>query len=453
MNEMLDLRGFLNDLEKMNEVIHIKEEVSVRYEVPAILEAFDGEKVVIFEKIAGFPFKIVGGICGTRERLYKALRVNQAEFYERLQHAITHPKKPKTVKDAPVKEVIEKAALGNIPILTHFERDAGPYVTSAVLYAQDSEEGLENVSVHRLLVLDDSHFAIRVVPRQLYQLCQLSREKGRKTIDVSISLGLHPAVLLAASAPINFGVSEFDVANNLMDGKLSLIKCEHVDAYAPSHAELVLEARISLSQKVTEGPFVGLTSTYDVQRQQPLVEVVGVMRRKNYIYQALLPAGSEHRLLMGMPQEVRIEEYGRNVVPSVTAINMTLGGCGWLHCAVSFEKFRDGDGKNVLMAIFAANPSIKHAIVVDADIDVYNMEQVEWAIATRFRGDKDLLIIPNTRVSSLDPTANQKLELGCKVGFDATKPFSKPNESFEIAKIPRSETVSKILTKYRDRGS
>jgi UbiD family decarboxylase len=127
---------------------------------------------------------------------------------------------------------------------------------------------------------------------------------------------------------------------------------------------------------------------------------------------------------------------------------MTLGGCGWLHCVVSFEKFRDGDGKNVLMAIFSANPSIKHAIVVDADIDPYDMKQVEWAIATRFRGDRDLLIIPNTRVSSLDPTADQKLELGCKVGFDATKPFSKPKENFEIAKNPRSEDVQKIVNKY-----
>jgi UbiD family decarboxylase len=446
---MLDLRGFLKDLEGMDEVVHIEEEVSAKYEVSAILEAFNGEKAVVFEEIAGFPVKIVGGVCGTRRRLYKALKVNQAEFYTRLQHAIAHPKKPQTVEDGPVKEVIEGAALGKIPVLTHYEKDAGPYVTSAVLYAQDSEEGIENVSIHRLLVLDDNHFAIRVVPRQLYRLCQLSREKGRNTIDVSISLGLHPAVLLAASAPINFGVSEFDVANTLMDEKLTLVKCKHVDAYAPANAELVFEARISLRQKATEGPFVDLTSTYDVPRQQPLVEVVGVMRRKNYIYQALLPAGTEHRLLMGMPQEVRIREYVRNVVPSIKAINMTLGGCGWLHCVVSFEKFRDGDGKNVLMAIFSANPSIKHAIVVDVDINVYDMEQVEWAIATRFKGDRDLLIIPNTRVSSLDPTADQKLELGCKVGLDATKPFSKPKENFEIAKNPRSEAVRKILKKYR----
>lgn len=148
---------------------------------------------------------------------------------------------------------------------------------------------------------------------------------------------------------------------------------------------------------------------------------------------------------MGMPQEVRVWEYVRNVLPTAKSVNMTLGGCGWLHCVVSVEKFRDGDAKNVLMSIFAANPSIKHAVVVDSDIDVYNMEEVEWAIATRFRGDRGLLLVSNVRVSSLDPVADQELELGCKMGIDATRPFSKPKEKFELAKIPQTPAVTRLL--------
>jgi UbiD family decarboxylase len=122
---------------------------------------------------------------------------------------------------------------------------------------------------------------------------------------------------------------------------------------------------------------------------------------------------------------------------------MTCGGMGWLHCVVSFEKFREGDPKNVLMAIFAAHPSLKHAIVVDSDIDPHNMEEVEWAIATRFRGDEDLLVIPNVRVSSLDPVSDQEKELGCKVGVDATRPLNK--EGFERPDIPVSKEVKKML--------
>jgi len=129
-------------------------------------------------------------------------------------------------------------------------------------------------------------------------------------------------------------------------------------------------------------------------------------------------------------------------------VNMTKGGMGWLHCVVSFEKFREGDPKNVLMAIFAAHPSLKHAVVVDSDIDPYDMQQVEWAIATRFRGDEDLMVIPHVRVSSLDPASDQERELGCKVGFDATRPLYKDPEGFRRGEIPVSDELKKILDRY-----
>ena len=220
---------------------------------------------------------------------------------------------------------------------------------------------------------------------------------------------------------------------------------------APADAELVLEGRLRLDEEVAEGPFVDLSGTFDIERQQPVVELVGAMHREDYVYQALLPSGSEHRLLMGMPREVRIWEYVRNVVPTVRGVNMTLGGMGWLHCVVSFEKFREGDPKNVLMAIFAAHPSLKHAVVVDSDIDPYDMEQVEWAVATRFRGDEDLLIIPKVRVSSLDPVSDQERELGCKVGVDATKPMGK--EGFDRPGIPVPDEITKLLERHASRGS
>ncbi len=265
------------------------------------------------------------------------------------------------------------------------------------------------------------------------------------SIDVSLSIGLHPAILLSAALPTPFGVSEFDVANSLLGGGLKLTKCKHIEALAPADSELVLECKILTNETDVEGPFVDLSGTFDVERRQPVAELVGIMHRKDYIYQALLPSGSEHRLLMGMPKEVRIWEYARNVVPTIRGVNMTVGGMGWLHCVVSFDKFRDGDPKNLLMAIFSAHPSLKHAVVVDSDIDPFNMEQVEWAIATRFRGDEDLLIVPNVRVSSLDPASDQEREMGCKVGIDATRPLYKDDASFKKPGIPRSENVKRII--------
>lgn len=448
---MSDLRKFMDGLEAKGDVIRIGEPLSPVYEAAAALKMFDAGKAVVFEKIKGHDTGAVGGVCGTRARILDGLGVEPQGLYERLQEAVRKPE-PCRVGDGPVKEVVlDDPSLSDFPVLTHFEGDPGPYITSGILYARSPDGSVENVSFHRLLVKDGKRMGIRVVPRHLYRLMQMAREAGMESMDVSVSIGLHPAALVAASSPAPFGTSEFEIANNLQGGGFRLTECEHVDALAPADAELVLEGRLRLDEYATEGPFVDLSGTPDIERRQPVVELVGAMHREDYVYQALLPSGSEHRLLMGMPKEVRIWEYVRNVVPTVRGVNMSLGGMGWLHCVVSFEKFREGDPKNVLMAVFAAHPSLKHAIVVDSDIDPYDMEQVEWAIATRFRGDEDLLVIPKVRVSSLDPVSDQEKELGCKVGVDATKPIG--GKGFEKPGIPVSDDVRRLLERYAPKGS
>ena len=445
---MSDLRGFLDDTDKMGELIRVKEELSTNFEISAGLLRFDAGKAVLFENVKGSGHMVVGGICGTRARILRGLGVEQKDLYTRLQQAIRNPTKCEIVKDGPVTEVVGDGDLTKIPILTHFNGDPGPFITSGILYAKSPDGKVENVSFHRLMVVDARKMTIRNVPRHLHRLTQLARQAGLKALDCSISLGLHPTVLLAASLPAAWGTSEFDVANNLLGGKLKLVRCRRVDALAPADAELVLECRIRLDEEADEGPFVDLSGTFDIKRRQPTVELVGVMHRRDYIYQALLPSGSEHMLLMGMPPEVRIWEYCMNVVPTVRGVNMTLGGNGWLHCVVSFDKVREGDPKNVLMAMFAAHPSMKHAVVVDGDIDPTNMRDVEWAMATRFKGDEDLLVVPNVRVSSLDPTADQQTELGCKVGFDATRPLGKPKEKFMKAENKVPDSVKAIFERY-----
>jgi UbiD family decarboxylase len=444
---LTDLRAFLKRVEDNGDLMRIGEELSPEYEISAALKRFDAGKVLLFENVKGHTHSVAGGVCGTRQRIMDALGVGPDQLYPRLLEATRSPKKCR-IGDGPVKEVVEEGDLRKLPILTHFDGDPGPYITSGIVYARSPDDEVENVSFHRFLVLDERKMTLRIVPRHLYRLTQLAKKEGLKSMDVSVSIGLHPTVLLAGSLPAPWGTCEFNVVNTLLGGKLKLTECEHVDALAPADAELVLECRLRLDQNVAEGPFVDQTGTFDVKRQQPLVELVGVMHREDYIYQGLLPSGSEHMLLMGMPPEVRIWDYVRNVVPTVRGVNMTLGGMGWLHCVVSFEKFREGDPKNVLMAIFAAHPSLKHAVVVDSDIDPYDMQEVEWAIATRFKGDEDLLIVPNARVSSLDPASDQERELGCKVGIDATRPLSKPAEKFRKAEITVSDRVREILGKY-----
>jgi UbiD family decarboxylase len=445
----MSLREFLKKTETKKEILHIKDDVCTRFDIPFVIKSFENQRsVIMFENVKDYEPKIVANVCGTRQRICTALNVDRDGLYRRLTEAWRSPRKPKIVEDSAVKEIAEND-LSKIPVLTHFERDAGPYITSAVVYARSIDKKVENVSVHRLQVVDKKHLAIRLVPRHLFKLWQMAKDAS-KDLEVSISIGVHPAIMLAASSPIPFGVNEFEVANALMDNDLRLIKCENVDAYAPAEAELVLEGKISATKEVVEGPFVDITGTYDIERKQPVVEVVGVMHRKNYVYQALLPSGAEHRLLMGLPHEVLIWEAVSKVVPKVYAVNLSVGGSGWLHAIVSIEKQLDGDGKNALLAAFAAHPSLKHAIVVDSDIDVFNVSDVEWAIATRFQASEDLIIINNVRGSTLDSSADQETGLTAKMGVDATRPFAKPKEKFERAKIPVSKNVEAIVRRLAE---
>jgi len=446
----MSLRGFLEEMERDKEVLHVKDALSVRFEISYLMKGFDNEgPILLFDKVKDCIDKVVANVCGTRKRLCTALDVQQNGLYDRLRDAWRSPKKAKTVDDGPVKEIVEKRIdMARIPILTHFEKDAAPYITSAVVHAKSVDGTAENVSVHRLQVLDGKHLAIRLVPRHLFRLWNMAREAG-KDLDVAISVGVHPAVLLAASSPVAFGVSEFDVANALLEGGLRLVECDHVNACAPAEAELVLEGRISASKEVVEGPFVDVTGTYDIQRKQPVVEIVGVAHREHYVYEALLPSGAEHRLLMGLPHEVLIWESVSKVVPRVCAVNLSVGGNGWLHAVIAIEKQVDGDAKNALLATFAAHPSLKHAVVVDSDINVFDVCDVEWAIATRFQASEDLVVIENVRGSTLDSSANQDSGLTSKVGVDATRPLTKPKEKFDRARIPVNKRVERLVCKLR----
>lgn len=441
----MSLRSFLEKIEIDEGILKIGDRVSTRFEVSFILKKFESEgPVVLFEEPEEYETQIVANVCGTRRRICEALDVDQNRLYNTLIEAWRSPSEPKVGEDGPVTDVVEEPDLSKLPILTHFEGDAGPYITSGVIHAKSPDGKIENVSVHRLQVLDKRHLAIRLVPRHLHKLWIMAI-KEEKDLDVSISIGVHPAVILAASSPVPFGINEFNVADALMSNSLCLVRCEHVDACAPAEAELVLEGKISSSKEVVEGPFVDITGTYDLERKQPVVEVVGCMHREDYLYQAVLPSSAEHRLLMGLPREALIWKSASKVVPRVHAVNLSLGGSGWLHAVISIEKQLEGDSKNALLAAFAAHSSLKHAVVVDADIDPYDTTDVEWAIATRFQASEDLIVIKNVRGSTLDSSAQQETGLTTKMGIDATRPLDKPKDMFIRAKIPVKEHVKDLV--------
>jgi UbiD family decarboxylase len=253
-------------------------------------------------------------------------------------------------------------------------------------------------------------------------------------VDVAVCVGCPPNVLAAAATSVEIGIDELEIANALEP--LEVVQAKTVDLFVPAEAEFVLEGTVYSHRRHVEGPFVDLTETQDVVRQEPVFEVKAITHRHDAIWQALLPGGLEHKLLMGMPREPTIFKSVNQVVRCLD-VNVNPGGSSWLHAIVQIDKQAPQDGMQAIQAAFEGHGSCKHVFVVDKDIDIYNPLEVEWAMATRFQGDVDMLVKDRERGSSLDPSAELGSHHTTKIGFDLTKPLGDEGKPFEKVAFPQ----------------
>ncbi|WP_323737410.1 UbiD family decarboxylase [Methanosphaera sp. ISO3-F5] len=401
-------------------IIEIDDEVSTEYEITSILKRHPKDTLV-FTNVKGSDMNIISGICNTREKIANSINTSVDKITENIIDATGNPTKISDVKNFDdVYPNNENADLSKLPILKHYPKDKGKYITAGIVIAKDPDTGLTNASIHRMLVHSDTELGIRIVPRQLYTYYKRAEELG-KPLEVAIAIGLNPSTLLASTTSIPISENELEVANTFQDGNLTLVKCESVDIEAPE-CEILLEGRILPNVRKSEGPFVDLTDTYDKIRDEPVIELSRMHYKDDPYYHAILPAGNEHKLLQGLPQEPRIYNSVKNTLPTVQNVVLTEGGCCWLHAVVSIKKQTEGDAKNVMMAALSAHPSLKHCVIVDEDINIFDPVDVEYAISTRVKGDDDIFIIPKARGSSLDPVAEID-GTTTKIGVDATKSF------------------------------
>lgn len=428
----MNLRTFIKEIEKRDELIKIKKEVSTKYEMAAILAGLDGSPV-LFENVKGQKMKVIGNLNSSRDLVACALKTKKEGILKLMSKSIENLKVPKLVKNASCHDVIENDVdLTKLPIMTYLKEDGGPYIPSAIIVIKDPELG-RNVCFHRLMLTGIDTFTARIVEnRGTYN----ALKKSGGELEVAICIGNSVSVLLAAATSLKQGCDEFLLANTLE--KTDLVKCKTVNLEVPADSEIVLEGRIT-KYMGKEGPFLDLTETIDHERMQPIIKINCITRRKDAIYQTLLPGLSEHKILMGMPKEPTI--YNEvNKVTNCKNVLLTPGGNAWLHAIVQIEKQNSEDGKLAIDAAFKGHNSLKHCIIVDEDIDVYDVDAVEGAIATRFQADKDAVIMTDEPSSSLDPSADlkpgQKTKT-TKVGIDATIPYDKKAESFKKTYYPK----------------
>lgn len=429
----MSLRNYLKHLDDTGALIHITAPISTKYEIAAVLKQLEPHPV-IFENVIESEFRVMGNLFCGKQDFANYFGVPVAEIIPKIRSAIDHssPPSPFQGEDAPCQEVVTlHPDLDALPIPLHFEIDGGPYITAGVFVAGHPEYG-QNLDYHRCMQFSPTEMAIRVVKgRHFYKFLE-----DLDQVDVAVCIGNSPNVLAAGAISVELGVDELNIANALEP--LQLVKAKTVDLMIPAEAEFVLEGTVYRDRTHAEGPFVDLTETMDVVRQEPVFEVKAISHRKDAIWQALLPGALEHKLLMGMPREPTIFRKVNEVVQCLD-VHINPGGCSWLHAIIQIDKQHADDGKKAIQAAFAGHRSCKHVFVVDKDIDIYDPLQVEWAMATRFQGDRDLVMLDPEPGSSLDPSAEPGTKLTNKMGFDLTAPVSEARRHFKKVSYPDVE--------------
>jgi 2,5-furandicarboxylate decarboxylase 1 len=416
----MNLREFLQAADETGYLLRCEAEVDPYLEIAHLALANDG-RPMLFDRVHGSPFRVVAGVCSDRRYFGLALGVPPEQVIFRLAEALAHPQEPPLVESALCREVImTDVDLEQIPFLTHYAADGGAYASSAVAFINAPATG-RNASYHRLLRLGKDRVAARLVERRGTETAWRDSADG---IPVAICIGLPLHVLLAASMAPSPGIDEMTVAQAL--APTPVVELES-GIRVPADAEFVMEGRITKTL-TDEGPFVDLTGTYDFIRQQPVIEIDRVTHRLDAIYHALLPGRLEHKLLMGMPKEPTIFAEVDKVTRCLN-VNITPGGASWLHAVVQIDKDAADAGKQAIAAALRGHGSLKHVWVVDQDINPFDPNDVEWAVATRFQANRGLVVLENQPSSSLDPSAHHapgQKSRTAKMGIDATVYWDTP---------------------------
>ena len=433
-----DIRSFLQEIKKTNDLIKVKKKVSTKYEIAALTAKLDGSKAVLFENIKGSKFKLVSNLVGSRDRFAQAIGSKKSDINQKIVRAISSAKKPKISATAKFFENSSKD-ISILPIVTHFQNESGPFITSSILYARNQEKKSQNSSFHRLMPIGKNQFSIRMVEgRDLHRTFMFAKNHG-EDLPVAITIGVHPAISIASAFQAEWGKNELEIANSLLNNKLTLTKCPGTGFLIPSTAEIVMEGKI-LRDKTHKEWMVEMLRTYDMPRSAPVIQIEKLYFRNNPIYHDILSGYTEARLLMGMPIEAKLDGIMKKKFPQTKQVTLTSGGANWLHAVVQISKTRSTNVKKIINEMFASHRSLKLVTVVDDDIDPTDAVSVEFAMATRFQADKDLVIIKNVRGSSLDPSSDQKKLRTAKMGIDATIPTSKRSSGFKLGKISKAKT-------------
>lgn len=440
------LRATIDKLKKNGYLEICDVEVDPKYELGGVLKHYKNERPMLFNKVRGSKTSVVGALFGNREIYYDLLNVTHEERIAKFINAMMNPKPTKLLDKGPIMENILTRNIdlkSMLPVPTYHGKDSSSYITSGMLVVKDPQTGKRYVSVRRFQMLKGNKMSALIASPFLTREFQALESKN-KPLEVAVVLGYDANLLLASQiSSETYGLDKYEVDSALRGEPLELVKCHSVDLEVPAHAEYVFEGIIPPNKRELEGPFGELMGYYGSQAPHPIIEVKVIMHRNNPIFQTAFPCPQEH-LSNGLIRE--IEVYSRlKALVDVKDVNVTIGGGYRFHVVASIHKKFDGDGKSAILGVLASSTDVKHVVIVDEDVNIFDHDEVEGAMASRFQADHDLVVIGGALGSGLEPSHVVR-GITTKMGLDATKPLGDDCIKFEKARIPNFEKID--IKKY-----
>lgn len=434
------LRPWLAHLEATGRLAIMKPGIELKHELGGIANRLDGKKATLFPAAGGSDISVISGLLSDRNWMAESLGLDGSALLEVFQNAVARPIPWAEVKNAPCQQVIRDNGdlLSLLPIPTHNEHDSGAYITAGLLIVRSPVTGIQNVAIHRLQVSNARELGVLLLPRHTLAFFNEAEAAGND-LDVAIVVGADPACLLASQAIVPLNMDELEVAGALGGAPLDVVKCIGSDIRVPANAEIVIEGRIRANARAPEGPFGEFPQYYGERAERHVIAVDRITHRRDPLFHTIVGGALEHLLLGAIPREATILDTIRRTFPSVKDVHLALGGVGRYHLHVRMRARHRGEAKNVIMACFAAHYDIKHVIVVDEDVDIHDPRSVEWAVATRFQADRDLVVVSGAQGSKLDPSTDDGY--GAKMGMDATVPIGAPEFRFTRIRVPGQDDI------------
>lgn len=422
---MTDLRSYLDSL-PAGEKLVIAEPVDLDYCPTSLVLELEARKrfpVVIIEHPTGFDIPVAMNLFSHRDRIAKMVGAKPGDFGRVWARALANLEPAVIMTDkAPVHDVVtlgNEVDAGLLPISRHFEGDAGRYIGSGILICKDPDTGVRNLSFQRMQLKSPNRFGASLHSRgHIWEHLRRCEALG-KNLEVAVVIGCHPAIYIAAAAKVAMETDELEVAGALLHEPVKLAKCKTIDVEVPADAEYVIEGEILANIQEDEGPY-GEYTGYSTHRSTRNVFVVkAITHRRKPIFLDIIPGySSEHLLLSRCTREAHVTHRLKEMVPTLKAVSYPKTGVHF-HAYISFKKTAEGQARQALMLLMGLDSYIKLAVAVDDDIDVFNEEEVLWAVATRFQGDTDMFVVPKVFCNQLDPSSADGMS--AKIGIDATK--------------------------------